>query len=329
MRTLLNAVCLSVSFLAVQAQESLVGAGRAIPPGFVYEVYGGLGSMDSLEGGVQERRGNDILSGGLTADLDELGLGDDTSTLFLGAQAYNKWVTFLVDYRSTSLDASGTADQDIRLDVDSVSFRGLNLDYLLIPANTDYDIEADATMLGLGLRVTPFTFFPEGRVRFTPWFHLGLQLISTDYDIDAGATVSLDAVGFPDRIYAEQGQASGSEEAGIPEYGIGGEVRILLGDKGAEIVGQATYKLLDFQGAIDSLGVDRDEFEDIDFDYTALEANIFLVYPLNDSVDLLAGVYIEQVDIDATLESDDSFGEFDRDADISYTIYGIRAGFRF
>jgi len=329
MRISLSALLLSCFLVTAHAQQPIIGAGRAVPPGFSFEIYGGLGSMDSLEGGVKETRGNEILSGGLSADLDELGLGDDTSSIFLGARAYNQWVTFLVDYRNTTLDASGTAEQDIRLDVDSVSFGGLNLDYLLIPADTDYDIEAEASFLGLGLRVTPFTFFPEGRVRITPWVHLGLQLISADYDVDAGATVDLNSVGFPSRTYAERGQASGSEEAGIPEYGIGGEVRILLGDKGAELVGQATYKLLDFQGAIDSLGVDGDEFEDIDFDYTALEMNIFLVYPLNEDLDLLAGLYVEQVDINATLESDDSFGDFDREIDLSYTIYGIRAGFRF
>jgi hypothetical protein len=99
--------------------------------------------------------------------------------------------------------------------------------------------------------------------------------------------------------------------------------------KGAEIVGQFTYKLLDFQGAIDSLGADAEDFEDIDFTYTALEANIFLVYPLNDGLDLLAGVYVEQVDISAVLDSDDRFGSYEREIDVSYSIYGLRAGLRF
>jgi hypothetical protein len=139
----------------------------------------------------------------------------------------------------------------------------------------------------------------------------------------------LQSVGFPSRVYAEQGQADGKEEAGIPEYGIGGEVRLLLGDGGAEVVGEFTYKLLDFQGAIDSLGVDDDEFKDIDFDYTALEANLYLVYPLNDGLDLLAGVYMEQVDMTAVLDADRDLGEFERDVDVSYSLIGFRAGLRF
>jgi hypothetical protein len=331
MRTLLVIFAAAMSSISFLHAQDILGAGRAIPPGFQFEIYGGVGSMENLTGGVKETKGGGLLSGGLTADLEELGIDEDISTWFWGARAYNPWVTFLFDYRSSSLEASGTADREYRLEVDSVAFAGLDLDYLLIPVNTEYDISAETNWLGLGLRVTPFTIFPEGRVRITPWVHLGVQIIQAEYDIDAGASVDIASFGLPSRVYAERGQASGKEEAGIPEYGIGGEVRLLLGNepKGAEIVGQFTYKLLDFQGAIDSLGADAEDFEDIDFTYTALEANIFLVYPLNDGLDLLAGVYVEQVDISAVLDSDDRFGSYEREIDVSYSIYGLRAGLRF
>lgn len=309
----------------------VLGGGRAMSPGFRFEVYGGPGRMENLEGGVEERgQAGAVLTGGLSADVDELGLGDDTSSWFLGAQAYNNWVTFLVDYRRSELDASGTAEQTFRLGVDNLAFAGLNVDHLLIPVGTEYEIEAETSWLGLGMRVTPFTLFPRGRVRFTPWVHFGVQVIQAEYDVDAGATVNLQSVGFPSRTYAERGRADGDAQAAIPEYGIGGEVRILLGEEpGAEVVGQLTYKLLDFQGAIDALGADDDDFKDIDLEYSALEANLFLVYPLNDKADLLAGVYVEQVEVDAVLDSRSSLGNFDRIVDGSYTLYGIRAGFRF
>jgi hypothetical protein len=100
--------------------------------------------------------------------------------------------------------------------------------------------------------------------------------------------------------------------------------------KGFQIVAEATYKILDFQGAIDSLGIDKDEFEDIDFEYAALEANLYALIPLGETVDLLAGVYVEQVDISALLEAEEGrVDSFDRDVDVSYTIFGARVGLRF
>jgi hypothetical protein len=51
--------------------------------------------------------------------------------------------------------------------------------------------------------------------------------------------------------------------------------------------------------------------------------------PLSESLDLIAGLYIEQVDVTATLAAKDVFGEYDRDVELSYTLYGVRAGFRF
>lgn len=325
----LVAVLLSV-VLSFSASADVIGGGRAIPPGWTVEVYGGIGEMNSLDGGVEERGQAGALSGGLSADVDDLNLGDDTSSWFLGGQVYNKWVTFLVDYRATQLDASGTAEREVRLGVDNVAFAGLELDNLLIPVGTEYEIDAETNWLGVAVRVTPFTVFPEGRVRFTPWLHLGVQVIDADYDVDAGAAVNLQSVGFPSRTFVERGRAEGDEQAGIPEYGIGGEARFLLGpEAGAELVGQVTYKLLDFQGALDTLGADKEEFEDIDLDYTAVEANLFLVYPLNDTADLLAGIYLEHVEADAVLDSKSSLGDFDRVIDASYTLWGVRAGFRF
>jgi hypothetical protein len=57
--------------------------------------------------------------------------------------------------------------------------------------------------------------------------------------------------------------------------------------------------------------------------------NLYILLPLSESLDLIAGLYIEQVDVTATLAAKDVFGEYDRDVELSYTLYGVRAGFRF
>lgn len=319
-------------FPAVLSANDLVGAGRAVPDHFQFEIYGGYGGVEALSGEVRERRDAQVFEQGVNADLEDLNLDDGIDSWFWGLRTYNRWVTFLFDYRHSAVDASGRAKEEYRLNVDSIAFAGLSLDYLIIPVDAEYSIDAETAWLGAGFRITPFTLFPEGRIRFTPWAHLGLQYITADYDVDAGATVDLETDGFTGRVYAERGRAKGEAEAAIPEYGLGGEVRVLFHDGskdfGPELVAQATWKLLDFQGAIDSLGVDSETFEDIDFDYSALEANLYLVYPLNERLDLLAGVYVEQVDV-STILSDNRGAEFEREVDLSYTLYGLRAGFRF
>ncbi len=323
---------LATTLLPFMACAQLFQGGRIDQEGFTFEVYGGWGGMDSVEGSVQETRNGGIVSGGVSVDLKELGLEDDFSTFFFGARAYNRWVTFLLDYRSSSLEASGKADREYRLAVDNVLFGGQRYEYLIIPSQTDYDIEANVSWLGLGVRVTPFSINPDGFITFTPWVHLGVQGISADYDVDAGATVRVETTGSPNRTYARRGSADGDAKAVIPEYGIGGEIRFRFHQpemKGFQIVAEATYKILDFQGAIDSLGIDKKEFEDIDFQYSALEANLYALIPLSEKVDLLAGLYVEQVDVSAVLEADKGSSDPDRDIDLSYTIYGARVGLRF
>ncbi len=311
----------------------VVSGGRAGPGHFNFEVQGGIGGLDSIRGRVGESSGGVALPGGLSADLEDLGVDESANSVFLNIKAYNNWVQFLLDYRSSSLEASGTAEREFRLNVGSLAgLGGADLEYLIIPVNTEYDVDADMTWLGVGFRFTPFTINPRGSLRFTPWLHAGVQLIDADYDVNAGASTDFRVEGFPSRIYAVQGQASGSEKAGIPEYGFGGEVRYLFDpskDFGPEIVAQATWKILDFQGALDSIGVDKSEFRDIDFQYDALEVSLSLYFPLNDSLDLIAGLYVEEVDIKADLEAKGSVGDFNREVEVSYRLYGVRAGFRF
>jgi hypothetical protein len=323
---------LLLSLFSCTLYAQVWGPGRAGPDHFNFEVYLGYGGMDSLKGSVKESKDAVLLPGGISVDLQDLGVDEDITTWFAGAKAYNRWVQFLLDYRSSSLDTTGTADREYRLDLDTFGFGGLGLDYLLIPINTEYSIDAETQWLGVGFRFTPLTFNPAGSLRFTPWLHFGVQLISAEYDVDAGVSTDLRYVGFPERTYAVRGQASGKEEAGIPEYGLGGEVRWLFNPSqefGPELVAQATWKMLDFQGALSSIGVDKDQFRDIDFEYTALEMNLYILLPLSESLDLIAGLYIEQVDVTATLAAKDVFGEYDRDVELSYTLYGVRAGFRF
>lgn len=323
-----------ILLLALQplSAEPLVGAGRARQDGFSFDLFLGHGGMRDLGGGVEERLETELLPGGLNIDLKDLGLDDDATFWFWGARATNRWVTFLFDYRTSSIKASGTADREYRFSVDGFDFAGQTLEYLIIPVNAEYEVDMTNTWIGAGVRVTPFHINPRGRVAFTPWLHLGLQYIDFTYDVDAGATVDVEVEGRTGRVFARQGQARSRETAGIPEYGLGAEFNLRFhppGESGSRLVAGFTWKYLDFQGAISRLGMDGDDFRDIDLIYEALEFNLYLLVPLNERLDLIAGLYAERVDISYTLEGDRSFDGLDRDVTLKYTQYGARVGFRF
>jgi len=310
--------------------ESMAG-GRVQSQKNFFEIYGGMGQLTTLEGRVQETRNGAQLSGGLDTRLVDLNIGSGSEVTMGGGKFTGKWLTLLVDYRQSTISASGEAEGEIRLKVDGLNFAGQSLDYLLIPAGGEYSINADTSWLGTGLRFTPVTFNPEGRLRFTPWLHLGVQYIVSDFNVEAGTTATLTAAGFGDRVYAVNGNASGEAQLIVPEYGVGGEIRLLMGENegGPELTGYATWKILDYDGSLSSLGVDDDSFDALQVSYSSLEIGTNVYFPLGDTVDLLLGLYYEQVDSTTTLDSKPSEGDFQREVELNYAMFGFRAGLRF
>lgn len=309
-----------------------LAAGRVQDQYVHVDLYAGYGNITSLSGSVIETRGFGPIEGGLNTDLGDLGIDEGTETTLFGGSLTYKWVTLLVDIRNNTVDASGTAESDIRVNVDGLNFNGLDLEYLLIPVGSDYTVDSQSNWIGAGLRITPFTINPTGRLRFTPWIHLGAQYVDTSFDIDSGNTVRLEVPGFENRVFAVQGQASGEAQLIIPEYGIGAEFRLRFhneGERGMQLVASGTYKILSYDGELSSLGVDNDDFEDLIIDYTALDLGLELLFPLGDYLQLKAGLFLEQVEADVDLVSKQGAGDFRRELDGEYTLTGFRMGVRF
>jgi len=315
----------------LSAHADTLGGGR-VKNNYSFEAYGGYGQLSSLSGKIVETRNSSLISGGLNTDFDQLGIDEGSESMLIGGSITGKWFTLLVDYRQNTIEASGTADSEIRLNVDEVIFNGQRFEYLLIPVDSEYTLDSDTNLLGIGLRFTPFTINPEGRVRFIPWLHLGVQYVDTTFNLDSGNTVNVQVDGFQNRVFAVNGRASGEAQLLIPEYGGGGEIRFLFHDnesKGPELTLYGTYKILDLAGDLDSIGIEDDEFERLDVSYTALEVGVNFYLPMGDAVDLLVGLYLEQVESSTILESNPSAGDFQREVDLDYTLYGLRAGLRF
>lgn len=312
--------------------DNWFAGGRTQTQAATLEIYGGIGDMSSLEGRVQETANGGVISGGLDTQLVDLNIDEGSELYMIGGKLTRRWFSLLVEYRQSTTEASGVADSELRLNVDQVFFGGQRLEYLLIPAGTNYDVSADTTWLGIGLRINLFTLNAEGNVRFTPWLHGGAQYISSDFDIDAGTTVGIDVPGFENRRYAVRGSASGEAQLVVPEYGLGGEIRCLLGNaerEAPELTFYGTYKILNYDGPLSDIGVEAEEFDNLNVDYSSLALGVDYFHPLGERVEILIGLYYEQVDSNTVLDSKPGSTTFQREVDFNYTLYGLRAGLRF
>lgn len=311
--------------------QSWVGPGRGTE-GLSLEITGGIGGVEDVKGTVNERISGGGFTGGLNLDLGALGIDEDASSQFFGVKLMNAWVTFFANVYQGSVAGAGTTDEDVRLSVDGVSFAGQTLEFLLIPQGGEYDLELDTTWIGVGGRLTPLTLNPEGRVRVTPWLHLGVQYVELSYDVNAGATTTIQVDAATQRTFAVRGRARNTEEALLPEYGFGGEIRVDLWEQAGrpvQVVGDATFKKLDLQDGLGSLGFDDDAFDGLDFNYESLEMNVYVLFPLTEGLDLLGGVYVEQVEMAYTLMGDRGVAGLDREISLEYMLYGVKAGLKF
>jgi hypothetical protein len=308
-----------------------IGPGRGMR-GLSLELLGGIGGIRDVEGGVTEQIAGRGFTGALNLDLSDLGVDEGSDARFFRVKLMNSWVSFFLNYYQGSVSGQGTTEADVRLNVDGVEFGGRVFDYLLIPEGGEYTLDLENTWLGFGMQFTPFTFNPEGRIRATPWIHLGLQYVELEYRVDAGATTTVQFDPQTQRTFAFRGSARSEERALMPEYGFGGEIRVQLWEragKRVQLVGDATYKRLDLEDGFGSLSFDDTSFEDVDFSYSSLEMNFYVLFPVNERVDFMCGFYVEQVEMGYTLAGDRRVEGLDREVTLEYTLYGFKAGLKF
>lgn len=333
MKKLSLLLCTLVLHLQSFAEDGYLQGGWVRDDRRNFEIYAGAGEVTSLSGSVVELQGGGLISGGLNADLSSLGVDEGSGSTFFGGAFMGKWLTLRVDVRNNSIESSGTATADFRINVDGVPVPGGgSLEYLVIPVGSDFTLDADSNWIGTGLRFTPFTLNASGRVRFTPWLHLGVQYVDTSFTIDSGDSVTIEAPGFGGRTFAVNGEATGDAQLLIPEYGFGGEVRFRFheeGERGIQLVASGTFKVLQFDGTLSSIGFEADEFDDLSIDYTALDMGLELLYPIGDSMFIKGGLFYEQVDGNVELDSKPSAGNFTRELDGDYTLTGFRVGVQF
>lgn len=271
-------------------------------------------------------------------DLEELGFDESYGALGLGIEKRWKFITFLLDVSYFEASAKTTAkDEPFAIGVEEVTFDGKDYDYMYIPQGSSADVDLQAGSAELGLLLTPFCISTEEGFDFSPWLRAGLLAMGGSYTIDAGPAQGVRTYEYHPYPYVIGGTGEGWAGIAIPEFGIGGEMRIWLNPEGTKIVCQGNYMVLDWAGNSSSLGADSRNDKDIDLSYKSIDLTAMLEHPLSDGVDLLIGATFRHLETDATIEAQHKSDEeqdaarekYDKEASIEMNTFYLLVGLRF
>lgn len=342
---------LGVALLAavpVLAEDDFIVGGRPVDPKKDFSMTFRVGQITEIEGSVEEttRRVYDLLGtpekqlDAESYDLNELGL-DKSETLFgFSLEKMWRYVTLRGDFSYLSAEATGEADRDYFIGVDDIGFNGRSYEYMKIEEGRDYEASLSGLMAALRTQITPFTIAPDYTVSFTPWIHLGLQVIAGSFEVESGQPERIQQYENPPRDYVVGGSGSGDANVFAPELGAGGEFCIYLGeteDGPVELRLQGTYAIFEYSGDSDSLGLSGRNNKDLDVDYDMYELRAVFNYPLSSEVDLLLGAEYKVITADASSRAKFTSEEealqnrekFDKDVNVEFTIVNFFAGLRF
>jgi hypothetical protein len=287
----------------------------------VYDVTGETWKNDTAEG----------------YDLNDFNIDDSHYTFGLALEKGWKYFTMQVDASYVSISSSVVAQRDYYLGIgNKISYNGRTYDRLMIPEGTEFSFDVDGLTLDMRLLFTPFTFHPFEAVQLTPFLDLGVFGYAGMYDIDAGAPKGVKTYQNPPEDFAIGGQADGTLGMGMPQYGGGAELRI-GSQHTVNLVVQASYTLLTYDGSSSLLTSSAEREKNADIDHRNLRVRTFLEFPLRSGRCLMAGVEYQQVEsegiISAAAETEAEIlanrERFDKEVEFSMTSLKAMVGVAF
>lgn len=333
--------------LSAGARADVIAGGRTFDPEHSFSISLSMGQVTDISGGVQEttRRLFEVTGeperqkGQVSYSFNELGLTE--SEIMYGVQLEKMWkyVTLRFDIASLSAEANGAPYRDVFLEVDEISFQGQKYTHQKLENNVPYHATLDGLMANAGFDLTPFTLNPDGVVQATPWLHLGVLGVLSDFEVDQGPATRLQVYENPPQTYVVGGHGSGQEGVVSPEFGLGGEVKVNFGqrlERPLSLALQGTYSIFNFSGDTGDLGIGAKTDKAVDLEYDAYELRARFEVPLTQGTDLLLGASYRVITVAATSKAKERSLEetlarrekFDKDITLDLTIMTAFIGLR-
>lgn len=332
------AILLAVAAAAPSSRADFA-LGGFVPPGQATQLRFNIGGVFEFEGMVEEttRKYYDAV-GRYASQRDAENYSADDFDLdgfhgMLGFSLDKNWKGFRLQLDTSFLNPSTdtVASRDYWLSVQGdIDYNGASYDHLLIPAGTPFSMEAFGNLTELNLSVVPFGFrSSDGFLTVNPSLDVGLLAVFGHYDIDAGAPRGVREYQNPPELFAVGGHSKGFAGAALPQFGVG--VNLLSGDPdGLQLELDAHYLMMAYDGSTGFFTTAEHRKKDLDLDHRNIRVRGALGFPLG-RTRMVAGVQVELIDLDGTLESSATSREeiiarrerFDKE--FAFTLHSVMA----
>lgn len=335
----------SIGFFAAGAALWAVAAfggmqlGGYVPAGQERQFRVNAGGIFEFEGMVEEttRKYYDAVGRhGSQRDAESYGTDDfdlDGFHGMLGVSWNRNWEWFRLQLDTSFLNPSTdtTAARDYWLTVPGdVSYRGHSYDHMVIPKGAPFSMEAFGNVTELTLSLVPFGYdSDEWWLTVNPMLDIGLLGVLGTYHIDAGQPRGLREYQNPPETFVVGGDSKGFGGAALPQIGIG--VNVLVGDPEVmQFEFDAHYLMMSYNGSTGFFTTAAHRKKDLDLDHRNIRLRGALQFPLG-RARMVAGLQVELIDLDGTLESSASSREeiisrrerFDKE--FAFTLHSVMA----
>ena len=269
--------------------------------------------------------------------LEDFGLGDAYPTVGFAIENAGRFWTFQWDLLVMNLQTDSTAIRNYYIGVSDIEYGGEEYEYMQIPEGTDFSVDILGIMTDLRLLFTPFTFKPGNSVRFTPFADIGLFIFYASCDIDAGPARGVIQYQDPPEDFVVGGHAEGMLALGVPELGVGAELRI-GNPSGVNLVVQGNYGFLDYDGSTEWLVSADHRAKDLTLNHINARAKCALEAPFENGNSFVLGIEYRFIESEASITtredlSDEEIAErherFDKDAFFSLSTALVTLGWTF
>ncbi len=185
---------------------------------------------------------------------------------------------------------------------EDIEYGGRTYDHLLIPEGTPFEADFEGGAIDLKFLITPLTMNFGPACRFTPNLNLGIFGFAGNYDIEAGPVRGVTTYQNPPEYFTIGGSASGFIGMGLPEAGLGGELRFGA-PEGATLAIRGHYAVCQYDGSSSYVVSSSDREKDLDIEHVNIRARCELSMPLRSGRAVTLGVEYQKIASEGLISS--------------------------
>lgn len=233
-------------------------------------------------------------------DSDDFGMEDGYPMVGLSFENHARFLSFQFDFMLMNPSTDAVAKRNYYIGVSDIEYNGVEYDHMKIEEGEAFSLDFIGGTAELRGMFTPFTFSPSPSVHISPFVDLGLFMFLGYYDIDAGEARGVVQYQNPPEDFVVGGQADGMVGAGLPELGLGCELR--MGQPGAaNFVVQGHYSVCQYDGSSKYVTTSSHRDKDLEIDHVNARVRCAMEFPMRSGRCFTLGAEYQLIDMEASI----------------------------